>query len=188
MINGSSGKDSLGEAYIKYTNGPLAEKGTVYVVEGNSSSGNDYSPISHPAIYYGQACNTCLGSFILDINGDRLDGYYLTATDSILDQFTIKKETWTGIADHDSTTNDFAIYPNPTAGAATVAYTLAAPCAIRIALLDITGRPVQTVYSGIRGAGRYQDRITLDADKANGAYIIRLQAGSKTSYRKLVKL
>ena len=53
-------------------------------------------------------------TFIFDVDGDRLDGYYLTSTDSVLDRFTIKKQTWNGIQSVNSTYGDFSISPNPT--------------------------------------------------------------------------
>lgn len=189
LINGTSGKDSLGEAYIKYTDGPLAGKGAVYVVEGNSSEGNSYSPIDHPAIYYGQACNTCFGSLIVDVNGDRLDAYYLTSTDSILDQFTIKKEAWTGIAEEQAEFDHFYVYPNPIHHQTAVGYQVLKPCDVKIDVLDLEGRVVSASYSGTRQPGDYQEKIDFSKPQfAEGTYLIRLNCGGVVKYRKVMKM
>lgn len=86
-VNGTSGNFSLGEAYVKYINGPDANKGTVYVVTGNSGSGEPGASLNHPAMYYD---DDDYGSFIIEVNGMRLDGKYLRR-DGVRDEFTILK-------------------------------------------------------------------------------------------------
>lgn len=186
MINGSSGNDSLGEAYIKYTSGPLADKGTVYVLEGNSSEANDYSPIDHPAIKYGHVCSTCFGSFIFDVDGDRLDGYYLTSTDSVLDRFTIKKQTWNGIQSVNSTYGDFSISPNPTHNDVFLNYTVGEKGVAQIEILDLTGRLCFQSNLGYKEPGVHRDYIAPPISA--GTYILKLFCGGEFLQSKLVKL
>ena len=66
-------------------------------------------------------------------------------------------------------------YPNPMAGAATVAFTLAEPADVRLAVYDMLGRRVRTLAEGPQSAGEHE--VTLDAGLAAGAYIVRFEAG-----------
>ena len=155
MLNNSSGNDDLGEAYIKYTNGPLAGKGAVYVVQGNSSEGNSYSTISHPAIHWGEACDTCYGSLMIDVNGDRLDGHYFTSNGVVRDQFTIKKQAWTGIDEEDAAFDHFYVFPNPFREQTRISYTVLKKCPVKIDVLDARGKVVMAYFSGYREPGDY---------------------------------
>jgi uncharacterized protein YuzB (UPF0349 family) len=189
MINGTSGNDAVNEAYIKYTNGPVAGKGTVYVVQGNSSEGNDISPISHPAIYWGEACDTCYGSTFIEVNGDRLDGRYMTSNGVVRDQYTIKKQAWTGIDEEDAAFDHFYVYPNPFAERTRIGYQVLKRCPVKIDVLDVTGRVVYPYYSGEKEPGSYKDIIDMDRDELpDGNYIIRLDCGGVVKYRKVVKM
>lgn len=189
MINSTSGNDAQGEAYTKYTDGPVAGRGTVYVVAGNSSEGNSYSPISHPAIYWGEACDTCYGSLIIDVNGDRLDGHYLTSLGAVHDEFTIKKSTWTGIDEEQAAFDHFYVYPNPFRERTRVGYNVLKKCFVKIDVLDTRGRLVYPFFSGSREPGNYLDIIDLDRDGIEeGTYLIRLDCGGIVKYRKVVKM
>ncbi len=174
MINGSSGNFDLGEPYIKYGSGPNANKGTVYVIEGNSSGSNDPSPIEHPAIYWGEACADCWGSFVVDINGDRLDGRYLHWSDSIRDEFTIIKDAGTGV---NETTNSeiFNIYPNPNNGQFRLEYSLSKKSTVTIDVLDISGRVIYSQTAAAESTGKHNENINLDkANISAGTYFVRL--------------
>jgi hypothetical protein len=186
MINGTSGKEALGEEYIKYTDGPMKDVGTVYVVEGNASNGNDQSPIEHPAIYWGHACSTCIGSVIVDVDGDRLDLRYITATDSVLDNFTILKTNWTGINENETPTA-VGISPNPTTSQINVSYTLWSESPVHIALVDISGRTVHTIRIASQGAGNYHHPVDLKhIGLATGMYSIQLQCADGISTKRLL--
>ncbi len=188
IVNGASGNDLIGEPYVKYTDGPNAGKGTVYVVAGNTSNVNDASAFEHPAIYYGHACDTCLGSFIFDVDGDRLDGYYLSVYNGILDRFTIKKQSITGIHNAQQFLQIFDVYPNPSVdGQITVTYSLQKKSAVKFDVLDLNQKVVYSSGAGTREPGSYQDNFALKkAGLASGQYIIRLQSNAETKYRKLV--
>ncbi|HXH18514.1 MAG TPA: metallophosphoesterase [Chitinophagales bacterium] len=187
IINGTSGNDLAGEAYIKYTDGPLADKGTVYVVEGNSSGSNGYSPIEHPVIYWGQACDTCYGSLVVDIEGDRLDARYLTAYGEVLDRFTILKQSSTGIAG--AQPFGYAdIYPNPAAGGQTsIRFSLMKKSNVRIDVLDLSGKSLRIFVNEIREPGNYRDVLNLKgAGISNGAYLIRLDCAGVVKVMKVM--
>jgi len=188
LIDSSSGKDALGEAYVKYTDGPLAGKGTVYVVEGNSSGSNSYSPIDHPVIYWGQACDTCYGSLIVDIDGDRLDARYLTAYGEILDQFTILKRSTTSNTEVNSAIMNIGISPNPFRGKTALSYTLVKEGIIKTEVHDLSGKIVHSFPSINRKPGSYRE--VLDFEKSGlpiGTYIIKLQCGGMGSFLKALK-
>jgi hypothetical protein len=88
VINGTSGKFSAGEPYIKYTSGPSVNQGTVFVVNGNSGSREQGAPLNHPAFYFD---DDGYGSFMMEVQGNRLDGKYLSSTGAVMDEFTILK-------------------------------------------------------------------------------------------------
>jgi len=188
MVSGTSGNDLLGEAYVKYTDGPLAGKGTVYVVAGGTSNVNDYSPIEHPAIYFGYACDTCLGSFIFDVDGDRLDAYYLTVYNGILDRFTIKKQSTTGVHDANTVLKNLEVYPNPAhSGQVTVSYALLKKSAVRIELLDLNQKVVSETDAGTLEPGNHEQSIDLKKGGfAKGQYLVRIHTNEGVSYRKLM--
>ncbi len=188
-INGTSGKEDLGEPYIKYKNGPMKDKGAVYVISGNASEGNDYSPISHPAIYWGEACGTCFGSFIVDINNDTLRGRYLASDDTIADYFTILKKTYVspeGIEEQ-KVLGNFTVYPNPSPGKYLVDFSLKKKSTVRIDVLDAIGKVVYSQNKTTLNPGNHQ--LTVDLEKSNfaaGNYFIRLDCEG-VSFKKVVK-
>jgi hypothetical protein len=90
ILNGSSGNADIGEEYIKYTNGPEAGKGTVYVVSG-SSGRVDYGQRSfpHDAMPFADTLNG--GACILEVESNRLDLKWICADGKIRDHFTMMK-------------------------------------------------------------------------------------------------
>lgn len=177
MINGTSGNPDLGEYYYKYIDGPIKDKGTVYVVQGNSSGSNDPSPFDHPAIYWGEACADCWGSFIVDINGNRLDGRYLHYSDTIRDKFTIIKTDWAHAGVNEQETSSlFKIYPNPNNGEFTVEYTLEQNCNVLLEVLDISGRVIYSQTAADGNKGKHSEKLRLDKSKiASGTYFVKFR-------------
>jgi hypothetical protein len=91
MIKDNSGGDyHSGNPNVK-DNSPLTPDGTVYVVCGNSGSKTMNPSLNHPVMYFSDGGNDVCGSFIIDINRNRLDGKYLRTNGQILDEFTILK-------------------------------------------------------------------------------------------------
>ncbi len=79
---------SLGDgAYGKPTAGPGAREGAVYVVAGSAGKISG-GPLNHPVMYVGL---NQLGSLVLDVDGDRLQGSFVTAAGTVADRFTIEK-------------------------------------------------------------------------------------------------
>lgn len=89
--DGDGGNYNAGNPYIK-DNLPQTEDGTVYVVCGNSGSKTSNPSLNHPVMYFSDGGDDVCGSFVIDINRNRLDGKYLRSNGQILDEFTILKK------------------------------------------------------------------------------------------------
>lgn len=76
------------------------------------------------------------------------------------------------------------VFPNPTAGPATVSYYLPTAGPVHAQVLDAVGRPVGRLATGeTQGAGPHTLAVP---PLASGLYIVRLVAGGTTAYQKLV--
>ncbi|MEM1041321.1 MAG: T9SS type A sorting domain-containing protein [Bacteroidota bacterium] len=69
-----------------------------------------------------------------------------------------------------------APYPNPTAGAATVAFGLAERAAVRLVVFDVLGRAVAVLAEGVCEAGPHAAAFD-GSGLAAGTYLVRLEAG-----------
>ena len=90
VLNNGSGREDGSGAYIKRGSGPLANKGTVYVVAGNAGRPIAFGTPAHPAMYLSFVE---YGSVVIDVNENRLDAYELRNDGVVRDYFTIIKET-----------------------------------------------------------------------------------------------
>jgi hypothetical protein len=189
MIDSSSGKDDLGEAYVKYTDGPDAGKGTVYSIVGNSGIGDDYIPVNHPAIYWGHICDTCIGSLIIDIDGNRLDAKYITADEEILDEFTILKRSTTGI-DTKEQRNRFAkIYPNPFGEDAIIEFYVSVKGSYQLELFNLVGKKIFSEKLNITMEGKHQFQLNATQyEIPSGIYIIKISDDESEDYSRVVKM
>jgi hypothetical protein len=77
-----------------------------------------------------------------------------------------------------------AVYPNPTAGAATLSYYLPTAATIRADVSDALGQPVAVVTSGERQAAG-PHTLAVPALPA-GLYLVRLVHDGVAAYRKLL--
>ena len=72
------------------------------------------------------------------------------------------------------------VFPNPTNPSATIRYTLDKNSSVGIALFDVRGRRVRTIFEGTKPAGRHTLRFDGldDAGRtvASGVYYVRLMA------------
>ncbi len=75
--------------------------------------------------------------------------------------------------------------PNPFRSATTLTFRLASPAPIRLAVYDVHGREVETLASGMRGAGEH--RVTLEARGLPvGVYFFRLDGPAGTRVQRTV--
>jgi predicted phage tail protein len=86
-LNSGSGREDGGGAYRKPA-GLTANQGTLYAVAGSASETKP-GPFNHPAMF---TSLERLGSLVIDIDGDRLDGHFVRDTGAIDDYFTIRKD------------------------------------------------------------------------------------------------
>ncbi|HKQ40708.1 MAG TPA: metallophosphoesterase, partial [Verrucomicrobiae bacterium] len=89
ILNGGSGRTDDAGAYVKHTSGPNADQGTVYIVNGSSAWVAGCCRGTHPAHYRSLPQ---IGSVVLDIDGDTLQGTFLNGDGVIEDYFTILKD------------------------------------------------------------------------------------------------
>jgi hypothetical protein len=88
MIDSGSGSPFQGELYRKPAGGIGAHQGTVYVVCGCSGEGGYFFFNRHPAMYFNRAG---YGSMVIDVDGLRLDGRFLSDEGDVADWFVIDK-------------------------------------------------------------------------------------------------
>ena len=85
-----------------------------------------------------------------------------------------------------STTQLRAVYPNPVASSATVAYHLAQAGRVRLDVFDVLGRKVAVLAEGMREAGPQQ--ATWQAQNAAaGVYLVRLTTEGRVFTRRIVR-
>lgn len=92
VLDGGCGQTNLCAPYRKPMGGLGIGRGTVYVVAGCSSQlgGGDFDhPVMHVSLDQ-------LGSLMIDVEGARLDAYFLRDEAGIADHFTLLKEDWPG--------------------------------------------------------------------------------------------
>ena len=73
--------------YIKPAAGRVAHQGAIYLVLGSSSK-LDQGPLDHPAMAISKGE---MGALVVDINGPRLEGRFITDQGKLADSFTIVK-------------------------------------------------------------------------------------------------
>lgn len=78
------------------------------------------------------------------------------------------------------------IYPNPGQGDAQLSFGLFKPENISIEILDIAGRVIGSKYLGAKQVGEYSLALhdITESTLSSGIYMIRIQAGNLSSYRK----
>jgi hypothetical protein len=191
VVDNSSGRFDLGEPYTKYTDGANPNHGTVYVVAGNAASKDSDANLDHPAMFYGYGCDTCVGSFIIDINDMRLDGKFLSAWGDIVDHFTIIKteETMTAITNDNQILSDVSIYPNPFDKFTNIEFNLQKNAFVKIEVFDLAGKTLHTITQEKLKAGNHKFKLkTADAGLTLGTYLIKISNGNEAVFEKIVKL
>ncbi|MFN7971425.1 MAG: PKD domain-containing protein [Acidobacteriota bacterium] len=87
LKDGGDGRITGTGAYEKPSAMPAPHEGTVYTVAGSSGDTNG-GPLNHPAMY---TSLNLLGSVVLDVDGDRLDGKFLDGGGVVRDSYTVIK-------------------------------------------------------------------------------------------------
>ncbi|MEC7583382.1 MAG: metallophosphoesterase [Planctomycetota bacterium] len=87
VLDSGDGRVDGDGAYLKPTAGRTPNEGAVYVVSGSASEAGP-GTFDHPIMVVGFSQT---GSLVLDIDGDRLDGTFVTGAGTVGDRFTIEK-------------------------------------------------------------------------------------------------
>jgi hypothetical protein len=190
VLQNQSGVDSIGEAYVKYTQGQNSNEGTLYMVCGNSGSKDDNPNFQHPYMYAEYGCDTCVGSFVLDIEGNRLEGRHLDGYGNIRDHFTIYKVD--GASDIESFDEKYIsklrVAPNPFSQTTKLAFDLRKADFIRVLIADMNGKIIE-LHKGQLGAGVHEFEIDAKKlDLPNGTYSIALSTNKQTIAKTIVKI
>ncbi len=80
-----------------------------------------------------------------------------------------------------------SVFPNPFASSLTVAFVLAQPSEVRLAVYDVLGRTVGVLAEGWRPAGEHTARLPAGPLPA-GVYVVRLAAGPQRAVQRVVLL
>ncbi|MFN0152527.1 MAG: M14 family zinc carboxypeptidase [bacterium] len=107
---------------------------------------------------------------------------------SAAETFTVETPTGVGAPGSDAGTVSLnAPGPNPTRGAAQIAFSLPTGGRVFIAVVNAEGRVVRIVENGWRAAGRHESswdgRDASGREVASGRYLLRLEAGSERRTR-----
>jgi len=76
-------------------------------------------------------------------------------------------------------------YPNPFNSTTTIRYGLGKPAPTRLALYDLSGQEVRTLYEGYRQAGIYTSNMNAN-DLTSGLYFVRLEASGEVVTQKVM--
>ncbi|HEX2899520.1 MAG TPA: T9SS type A sorting domain-containing protein, partial [Bacteroidia bacterium] len=123
------------------------------------------------------------GSFILDVDSNRLDGRHIDMAGNIRDHFTIIKTFGpVGIVAPQSELK-MTVGPNPFGSLTTVSFEMQEAAATSVRLTDAAGRKIM-VFEGLLSQGKQS--IVIDGPKlklASGVYVLEVRAGEKTASR-----
>ncbi|MDZ7796034.1 MAG: T9SS type A sorting domain-containing protein [Candidatus Marinimicrobia bacterium] len=78
-------------------------------------------------------------------------------------------------------------YPNPANPTTTISYEIPEAQNIKLQIFDISGRLVETLYSGYKETGYWQTKWNA-GNQSSGIYIYRLEYGNKHISRKMLLL
>lgn len=79
-------------------------------------------------------------------------------------------------------------FPSPFGDATTIAYTIPSASKVHIAVYDVSGRQVATLFNGPAIPGSHEVSWRPAKDISSGIYFARVQAGSATAAKKLIVL
>lgn len=169
IFNPLSGKANQTGAYLKPST-LTPHQGTVYMVCGSSGKLSSTS-VTHPVMY---TTNTdYLGSALIDISGDTLEGKFLNEHGIIQDYFHIVKSTAINV-ENVKATKTISLWPNPVTSSFKIAYDGKSDLKInKIQIYSSNGQLVKTVFieKQYQTDGEYTVNIE---DLKPGIYTVKL--------------
>lgn len=174
LVSSLSGNLALNEPYLKDS---IRNEGTVYAVVGNSASKDSDPKLNHPVMYAGYGCDTCVGSMVIDVNGDTLTGTFIDKDAVVRDQFTIIK-TSIPVSTQPKVNNpvsNLTARPNPFREELTIDFTLTKAATVKLELLDTQGKRVWKSNRIQKPAGTHSRYLrTTDLNLVPGVYYLRI--------------
>jgi hypothetical protein len=163
--------------------------GTVYAICG--TSGQDPDPpqpdAPMPCMYFSDFATNA--SLVIDVNGNLLTGRYLSASETVIDSFSITKKGPAVPPDHGNASCEISVHPS--GDTITIYFTLylAHPLGVKTSLVDMNGKTVQTFTDATKnlGPGYHTLAGTIDRSVAgNGVYIAVVHAGDQQFTKKFI--
>lgn len=87
--------------------------------------------------------------------------------------------------DQPETNFNLNVYPNPSNGNALISYDMFQSGNVRIALLDVTGREIQTIFSGNREVGKHKAALFMKEKLKEGIYFLMLESDGQQVVEKI---
>lgn len=192
IVDGGTGDPAGGGPYLKPTPGPAPREGAVYAVAGSAARA-DGGALNHPVMV--RSLNVG-GSLILDVTANNLDGRFLSQTGAVMDSFSIRKGSGSGVGDPAESGAGFRLgpaRPNPSTGR--VSFSLDLPSSatpVRLRILNVSGRLVREIDAGAIAPGlrevEWDGRDDAGRLVVPGIYFVRLEAGSRARAARVVML
>ncbi|MDZ4847076.1 MAG: metallophosphoesterase [Chitinophagales bacterium] len=192
LVDGTSGIDSLGEAYVKDLTQTGGDEGTVYVVCGSSGSLETGAALNHPVMFTGYADKG--GSYVLDVEGNRLDGKFINEDGLVLDHFTMFKgeeeDTTTFISNFPNDIADMSIVPNPFTNETLVSFSLKKELTVTAEIFDMAGKRIKTLFANSAySQGSHSFTVTKnDISSASGVFLLRLHGGEGNLVERIIRV
>lgn len=191
LVDGSSGYDSLGEAYVKDLTQTDGDEGTVFVVCGSSGSLDTGAPLDHPIMFTGYADKG--GSYVIDVNGDRLDGRFISADSIVRDHFTMIKgenDTTTFTSNFPGEIADLSIVPNPFKNETRVNFSLKKDLTVTAEIFDMAGKRITMLFANTAyPQGTHSFTVTKDnVSSSSGVFLLRLHGGEGNLVERIIKV
>lgn len=188
LVDGSNGRQSEGNEYVKYTNGNKPNYGTVYATVGcGGQKGDGSHDLNHPVMY--MSTEDYHGSMVIDVDGMTLTARFIDTTGAVLDDFTIVKQEETGIAEQNYNHNiALRAYPNPFKESFTIEFELEEREKAQIEIRDIEGAIVESFGEKEYAAGVHQIKYSPNYNTAQGIYMIEVKTASRQSAKRLVRM
>jgi len=184
-LDSTIGTLASGKPYRKTFHGPQAGKGTVYVVCGNAGSSETNPPFTCPIMLAEDGCDECVGSLVIDVNGDTLTSKYLKGDGSIGDEFSIVKTDFPLAVEKEiSQTSMLDVFPNPTSALFTIK--LKTNLNATLVLTDLTGRKVWEREVEAMPNEQQVEVNVKEIGLRKGEYLLSQHDASGTVTRKLV--
>jgi PKD repeat protein len=162
--------DSMGYVYFINTSTGVSGSSSYYWDFGDGN----YSSLFSPSHVYGSPGSYTVCLTIID-----------SLTQAMCDTCITIQASSTGLNESFSNFSNIVIAPNPAQESFTVSYELISAGELRLDILDISGRTIQSIKDNNASVGR--NRLTINTtDLATGTYIIRLNSNGQTYHQKLM--